>query len=66
MQYFISMYIWLVEASLSYKLHLRVRDQGLYKGHFPVDLLGIMQIGLVTSRAEPSFEHFELGLLIYE
>ena len=23
-------------------------------------------IGLVTSRAEPSFEHFELGLLIYE
>ena len=23
-------------------------------------------VGLVTSRAEPSFEHFELGLLIYE
>ena len=23
-------------------------------------------LGLVTSRAEPSFEHFELGLLIYE
>ena len=23
-------------------------------------------LGLVTSRAESSFEHFELGLLIYE
>ena len=26
----------------------------------------ILLVGLVTSRAEPSFEHFELGLLIYE
>ena len=26
----------------------------------------LIEIGLVTSRAEPSFEHFELGLLIYE
>ena len=25
-----------------------------------------LRVGLVTSRAEPSFEHFELGLLIYE
>ena len=24
------------------------------------------RVGLVTSRAEPSFENFELGLLIYE
>ena len=29
------------------------------------DLLQL-QVGLVTSRAEPNFEHFELGLLIYE
>ena len=27
---------------------------------------GEILVGLVTSRAEPSFEHFELGLLIYE
>ena len=27
---------------------------------------GNIHLGLVTSRAEPSFEHFELGLLIYE
>ena len=26
----------------------------------------ILLVGLVTSRAEPSFERFELGLLIYE
>ena len=25
-----------------------------------------IKLGLVTSRAEPSFEHFKLGLLIYE
>ena len=25
-----------------------------------------LKVGLVTSRVEPSFEHFELGLLIYE
>ena len=25
-----------------------------------------LRVGLVTSRAELSFEHFELGLLIYE
>ena len=27
---------------------------------------GNIHLGLVTSRAEPSFEHFKLGLLIYE
>ena len=33
---------------------------------FPIDTLPYGCVGLVTSRAEPSFEHFELGLLIYE
>ena len=28
--------------------------------------LSSVYVWLVTSRAEPSFEHFELGLLIYE
>ena len=31
-----------------------------------IQLITRYESGLVTSRAEPSFEQFELGLLIYE
>ena len=35
-------------------------------GFAPITLTVWIPLELVTSRAEPSFEHFELGLLIYE
>ena len=46
----------------------RSKDMFLVYGGLEDDLVvnGYTDVGLVTSRAEPSFEHFELVLLIYD
>ena len=57
---------------------LMIRDQNLLQQGQMIQILNfaysigtietviVSQVGLVTSRAEPSSEHFELGLLIYK
>lgn len=46
--------VWFVEASLTSKLHPRLRDQGLCKDHFQLDLFG-MQISLLVLVASAWF-----------